>query len=604
MFRRGRTQTMVAVLVAGAVLAGACGGSSKKNKTAVDAATTSTTSVSESTTSTSTVAESTVPGQTTTTAKSGTAVTSASGVKSTTTVKRAGNTATTPKPVNIGASIINATTTSSTAPRTDIQAGGTMTKLMTSDFTGLDPILTSASTLDGAPMFAVFDTLLYDQRDGSIVPQMAEAMTSTDGSVWLLKLRANVKFTDGTPVDAAAVKYNVDRSAAPANVATQATSTKNIASMEIPDPLTLKITLKTKDAQFPRSFVNLSFIGSPTAIDKQGKDNFGQNPVGAGPFIFKSWTHGSTMTVERNPNYWNAPRPYLDRIVFKFIGDEQQRINAFKAGEGNEIQLTTPESADQVAKAGGQGVAATLSGGPTLEFNLTKAPLDDIRIRQAIYYGTDLKEFAQTIHGGTVPALDSVFQNQSPLYDKNQLQPGYDPVKAQALITDYSKTVLGGAKVNITLLVFNLQFYRDAAQLFAAQLNRLKDINITLDVQSTQSVVTKVLGRDYQFATFSNPFNDPDPKWGNSFVSNANPSPTGWKNAQYDADIADAKATLDPAKRIADFRDALKQWYTDFPTMYFDHGTYYTYGAPNLQDIDASGNGMDLIDRMWIKSHG
>jgi len=129
-------------------------------------------------------------------------------------------------------------------------------------------------------------------------------------------------------------------------------------------------------------------------------------------------------------------------------------------------------------------------------------------------------------------------------------------------------------------------------------------MNVTLDVQSTQAVVTKVLSQDYQVATFSNPFNDPDPKWGNSFVSNANPSPTGWKNAAYDADIADAKATLDPAKRIADFRDALKQWYTDFPTMYFDHGTYYTYGAPNLQDIDASGNGMDLLDRMWIKSHG
>ena len=81
----------------------------------------------------------------------------------------------------------------------------------------------------------------------------------------------------------------------------------------------------------------------------------------------------------------------------------------------------------------------------------------------------------------------------------------------------------------------------------------VNDINVTLDVQSTQAVVTKVLGQDYQFATFSNPFNDPDPKWGNSFVSNANPSPTGWKNSAYDADIADAKATLDPAKRIADF---------------------------------------------------
>jgi ABC-type transport system substrate-binding protein len=86
-------------------------------------------------------------------------------------------------------------------------------------------------------------------------------------------------------------------------------------------------------------------------------------------------------------------------------------------------------------------------------------------------------------------------------------------------------------------------------------------------------------------------------------VSTANPNPTGWKNTQYDADIADAKATLDPNKRTADFRDALKQFYTDFPTMYVDHSTYYLYGAPALQDIDMSGNGMDLLDRMWLKTH-
>src|SRR5213078_2078192 len=256
----------------------------------------------------------------------------------------------------IAASIINVTTTSSTAPRTDIQPGGTITKLATTDFNNLDPAYTTASTLDGAPTFAVFDTLMYDDRESNIVPQTAASMTSTDGIVWTLKIRPNIKFSDNSPYNADAIKFNWERIADPSLAATQGTSVKNIKQLEAVDDTTLRITLITKDAQFPRTVVNIGFIGSKVAIQKQGKDDFGQNPVGAGPFIFKSWVHQSKMVLQRNPNYWNAPRPYVDELVIKYIVDEQQRLNAFSAGEGNQIQVTAPESADQVVKAGGHGI--------------------------------------------------------------------------------------------------------------------------------------------------------------------------------------------------------------------------------------------------------
>src|SRR6185295_13001089 len=117
------------------------------------------------------------------------------GAKSSTTVNRGLTSRTTTKAAPIVASIINVTTTSSTAPRTDIQSGGTMAKLATTDFNNLDPAYTTASTLDGPPTFAIFDTLMYDDRVANIVPQTAESMTSADGSVWVLKLRPNIKFT-------------------------------------------------------------------------------------------------------------------------------------------------------------------------------------------------------------------------------------------------------------------------------------------------------------------------------------------------------------------------------------------------------------------------
>ena len=580
------------------MVAAACGGGGSKKSTAAN---NTTTTVAESTTSTTAGTTETTAASVTSSTAGATSTTAAA--KTATTVNRGKTSATTTKAAPINASIINVTTTSSTAPRTDIQPGGTMVKLATTDFNNLDPAFTTASTLDGAPTFAVFDTLMYDDRFANIVPQTAESMTSSDGIVWTLKLRPNIKFSDGTPYDAASIKFNWDRIADPNLVSNQATSVKNIAKSEVVDATTLRVTLINKDAQFPRTVVNIGFIGSPTAIQKQGKDDFGQNPVGAGPFLFKSWVHQSVMQLVRNPNYWNAPRPYLDAITIKYIVDEQQRLNSFAAGEGNQIQVTSPESADQVVKAGGHGIGEILSGGPLLHFAMDKAPLNDIRVRELFYRGIDLKQLASTLHGNLLGPLDSIFQPASPLYDKNQLQPGYDPARAQQLINAWSADN-GGKKLEFTILVFNLQYYRDMAQFVAGSLNKLNNINVTLDVQSTQAVITKVLGgRNYQVATFANLFNDPDPKWGNSFVSTANPNPTGWKNTQYDADIADAKATLDPDKRKADFRDALKQFYTDFPTMYVDHSTYYLYGSPALQDIDMSGNGMDLLDRMWLKTH-
>lgn len=592
-------------VVAMVLTAAACGGGGKNQKTASPSdaqSSTSLTTVSPQVDGPGVGTSSTVAVATSTTSPRNTAGTTVGSRAASTSSKK--TSPTTSKAVSVGAGIINVSTTAATAPREDIQPGGTLTKLASNDFANLDPAYTSASSNDGPVFFALFDMLVYDTRDGTIVPQLAESITSTDGLNWSLKLRPGVRFTDGTALDAAAVKADWDRIADPTTASTQAAITANIASTSpSPDGLVLKVTLKAVDTQFPRSVVNISWIPSPTALAKMGKDAFAQNPVGAGPFRLKTWVRGSQMTLERNPSYWNPPRPYVDQYIFKFISDEQQRINAFKSGQGNLFLAGNPESADQIAKAGGQGVQLTRSGGFLLHFNLDKPPINDIRVRQAIYAAIDLKQFSQVIHQGLVPPVDSVFQQSSPLYDKTIVQPGYDPVRAQSLIDDYSKTVLGGKPVEIPITVINVQQYLDASQFIAGALNRLNNVKVTLDVQAITSVIQAVNTRNYVVATYGNAWTDPDPLWGRSFVSTAKPNPTGWKNAQFDADFADSKATLDVNRRIADFRDALKQFYTDLPSYYFDRAVYYLDGTSAVQDIDMTGNAVDLADRMWIKTH-
>ena len=159
-------------------------------------------------------------------------------------------------------------------------------------------------------------------------------MTTTDGKVWTLKLRAGVKFSDGTSYDAAAVKFNWERHADPANASMYASTAQALTS-EVVDPLTLKVTLSAVNGQFPRILsIQLNYIGSPTAIRAAGSQAaYNTKPVGAGPFMLKEWVRDSQMTFVRNPSYWNAPRPYVDTLVLKSVIPEDQRLNSFKAGE-------------------------------------------------------------------------------------------------------------------------------------------------------------------------------------------------------------------------------------------------------------------------------
>src|SRR4051812_23147264 len=159
-----RPVAFAAVAVSCSLIAAACGGGGKK------AAPTGTTqaTLAESTTSSSAVTDTSVATNATTTTAGPTATTAA-GNRTATTAPRGKASATTTKAAPIAAKIINVTTTASTAPRTDIQPGGTMVKLATADFNSMDPLFSTASTLDGAPQFAVYDTLMYDDRQANIV---------------------------------------------------------------------------------------------------------------------------------------------------------------------------------------------------------------------------------------------------------------------------------------------------------------------------------------------------------------------------------------------------------------------------------------------------
>src|SRR5215471_12536488 len=206
--RRGWTVTVVAAVAALGMVATACGGGGKKATTSTSLGTTSTTGVETTETSAQSAAGAEA---TTSTLASGITTTSiATGRTTATTAKKTSKTTVIQanKPVTGG--ISNVTSPPNTAPLQQVQPGGTITFLKGAEIASLDPIaLPNSGTNDGPPAAAVFDLLVYsDPTDGLVKPQTANSLTSTDALVWTLKLRPNIKFTDGTPYDATAVKFN------------------------------------------------------------------------------------------------------------------------------------------------------------------------------------------------------------------------------------------------------------------------------------------------------------------------------------------------------------------------------------------------------------
>ena len=588
-------------LVTIGLIAAACGGSSgpKKPSTADTNATTETTAASETTT---TAAENATGNTSSTTAlASGVTTTTAKKTTATTVNKKTVVTAALNRGVTGG--ISNVTAAPTTAPRQDIQPGGTLTYLKVADGPGLDPIkISNSGNSDGPPAFMIYDMLVYsDLKDGQVKPQTAESLTSSDALVWILKIKPNIKFSDGTVYDANAVKFNWLRLQDPNNTAMRAAQANQIASMDVTDPLTLKITLKSKNAVFPQVVALIPFIGSPAAIQAEGNDKFNNAPIGAGPFTLKEWIRDSRMVLVRNPTYWNAPRPYLDQVIARPIGDESQRINTFQTGDGNFMYTNLAQSSVTLTNGGGVPYPAIINGGTLMYFNTRVKPFNDARARQAVTMAIDRNDMNKTDNGGVLAPMHSIFRDDSPFYDSSILQLQYDPVKAQQIFDQLATETGGPLQFNITS--FNTGVYNLALPYIQAKLNSYKNVKVTVEPEASAVHQTRVPKGDFQAALYASPFDDPEPTFTSIYTCGAAGSPTGFCDSKFDADVVDQRETLDAQKRIADIKDMQKIIYAQAPVFFFEKRAAWDFAAPNVQDVTLVNDGLALYDRIWIKTH-
>ena len=297
--------------------------------------------------------------------------------------------------------------------------------------------------------------------DGKFVGDAAESwQTSPDGLLYTFKLRKNVLFHDGTPVDAAAVKFSIDRLMDPATKSGMRPFYESVHSVEVLDPHTVQVRLKHPYAFFLHMLAayrtGLVFY-SPTATQKytledrkQGKPG---SVIGCGPFKFVEWVKGSHLVMERFDKYFVPGQPYLDRVMIRVIKDPVTEMAAFKNGEIDFIASFSPDHVDTMRAQNPNAqiltgkettpmlaamkVTVPKDGKPMSTERVPHPILGDLRVRKALgCYGLDRQEIVKiAFKGQATPWVGMAPPGTLESVNVNHICP-YDQAKAKALLAE------------------------------------------------------------------------------------------------------------------------------------------------------------------------
>src|SRR2546425_1576791 len=229
----------------------------------------------------------------------------------------------------------------SLVPAADAQKrGGTLTIVRPTDPVSLDPNL--ETTAPGAWVyFNMLEGLLTLDDKMQVKPLLATSYEVMSPTKVRFKLRPNVKFHDGTPFNAAAVKFTFDRALRGTPPARWASLAGSLSGAEVVDDLTVDVVTREPYGPILRTLAMYCMgIVSPTAVQKMGPD-FSRAPVGTGPFKFIEWKTNTHVILERNPDYWGDKAP-LDRVIFKVVPEEGARMIALQTGDADMVLLPAP----------------------------------------------------------------------------------------------------------------------------------------------------------------------------------------------------------------------------------------------------------------------
>ncbi len=361
---------------------------------------------------------------------------------------------------------------------------------------------------------AIYDTLTVPNAKGQYVPYLAKSVTpNADFTQWTIGLRDGIKFQDGEPLDAAAVKLNLDAFRA-GRLFLFVFS--NISDVSVVDPLTVKVTTKVPWPAFPGYLYSTGRLGIMAPAQLNNTATCATNMIGTGPFKLVDWKQNESLVVERNPSYWQKDAkgnqlPYLDKITFVPVVDASARDNQLEGGQLDMEHTSTALSIDKLQQLGSSQVSILRDKSGTRDeryymLNVSKAPFNDLSARQAVAYALNRDEIDTNRNKNIIQVAASVFDKGSAGYVKNNGYPKFNLKKATALATQY-KAAHGG-QFNVTLLTTPDPDNSAEAQLIQQELSKA-GISSNISQLEQSAEISDALAGNFNVLLWRNIHSDP-----------------------------------------------------------------------------------------------
>lgn len=443
------------------------------------------------------------------------------------------------------------------------KAGGTLQVALESELRTLDPAF-STQLVEREVFYNIYEALVGIDQHLKIIPGLATSWDISDPKTYVFHLRQGVTFQDGTPFDAQAVKWNLDRyRTAPGSF--RKNDLASVDTVEVRDASTVVLHLKQADATLLSTLVDRAgMMVSPNAVQKQGKD-FARNPLGAGtgPFEFVEWQNGDHLTVKKNPDYWQKGKPYLDQITFHPITNTDSSLAQLRSGGLDVVRVVSGKDVTSIK----QDASLVYKAVPGLAFDgieiNRKGAFSDPDRAKAIALATDRAQIVKnvffnvgTVSNGPIPPPSWAFDPNEKIYT------GANVAKAKSAATGFT----------FTLKATNTPDSIQEAQLIKAQLAKA---GITVEIQSEEfgQLLNEVEAHNFDAALVGwSGRIDPDGNMYAWFHTGGVNNDDQYSSAKVDSDLEQARLTTGQGQRKKLYDDAQRQLVADVAYVFIHDG--------------------------------
>ncbi|CAN5805453.1 ABC transporter substrate-binding protein [soil metagenome] len=494
-----------------------------------------------------------------------------------------------------------------------IQRGGQITAATDIEPVSLDPIMGNGFNSDPNVYNLIYDKLITLDSKGNPTSQLAESWSlASDLKSLTMKLRKGVLFHDGTPFDALAAKFNLDRVAAPGSKAPASGFVSDIESVVVVDPETIRIHFKTRSGPIINTLgrpsvpilaalaIQSGMMVSPTAVKTYG-ERFGRTPVGTGPFKFVEWIAGEKIVVTNNPNYWkiaadSKPLPYLDRVTVRFLETSQSKRELLQNGS---VQLVDSLSAREWERVRSDKSLELLSrpqiSNSFLSFNVTKPPFDNKNLRRAVAHALNRQRIESLITKGFGQVNATLWGPLDWIYDSSIKAPELSVQKAAALYRS------SGHKGPLTLTVIQRDPDTQVARLIQEQL-KAAGIEVKVNILERTPAMASVNGKQYEMALLRGPSPAPDPDitFSAFYGRNAKQNFSGQTDERLFSAVDRARSVFMKDLRIRHYSDAQQILMDESYYVYIFASPIFEARRRELNGLKRESVGQWLLTEAWL----